>query len=71
MRASIYDQMRSTTGWPVRYNGRGLINETFLDAMKKMSEEEKKTLYNDAMQKGDQGWGERGRMTAYAGAGVV
>jgi nitronate monooxygenase len=35
-----------------------------------MSEEENKKLYAEEMTKGDAGWGENGRMTAYAGGAV-
>lgn len=70
VRTSVYDQVRGTTGWPTRYNGRGIINETFLDALKGMSKEENEMLYSDAMRESDNGWGEKGRMTAYAGTGV-
>ena len=70
VRTSIYDQMRGITGWPNRYNGRGIINGTFEDAMKGIPKHKNKTMYDEAMRKGDEGWGMDGRMTAYAGAGV-
>jgi nitronate monooxygenase len=69
-RTGIYDTLRGTTGWPSRYNGRGILNQSFWDAQKDQSTEENRRLYNEAMQKGDQGWGENGRLTAYAGSGV-
>lgn len=31
-RTSVYDILREITGWPDRYNGRGIINQSFLDA---------------------------------------
>lgn len=69
-RTGIYDTLRGITGWPSRYNGRGILNQSFWDAQKGQSTEENRRLYNEAMQKGDQGWGENGRLTAYAGSGV-
>ena len=70
VRTSVYDILRGTTGWPDRYNGRGIINQSFLDAQHGVSIGENRTLYNEALQKGDKGWGENGRVTAYAGSGV-
>lgn len=70
VRTSVYDIMRGTTGWPDTYNGRGIINQSFLDAQDGVSIEENKALYNEALQKGDKGWGKNGRLTAYAGSGV-
>ena len=69
-RTSVYDILRGTTGWPDKYNGRGIINQSFLDAQDGMSIEDNKRFYNEALQKGDNGWGENGRLTAYAGSGV-
>lgn len=70
VRTTVYDQLRGTTGWPSRFNGRGIINQSFLDAQSGESTDENKRLYEVALQNGDQGWGERGRLTAYAGSGV-
>jgi len=70
VRTSVYDQLRGTTGWPSRFNGRSIINQSFLDAQNGQSTAENKRLYEMALRKGDQGWGTYGRLTAYAGAGV-
>ena len=35
-----------------------------------MVADENKRLYQEALQKGDLGWGQNGRVTAYAGCGV-
>ena len=70
VRTSVYDIMRGTTGWPDKYNGRGINNQSFLDAQDGVSIEKNQRLYNEALQKGDKGWGEKGRLTAYAGSGV-
>ena len=69
-RTSVYDILRGTTGWPDRYDARGIINQSFLDSQNGVSIEDNKTLYNEALQKGDKSWGENGRLTAYAGSGV-
>ena len=70
VRSNVYDTLRGTTGWPAHYGGRGIINQSYLDAQKHGITDENKNLYAEALEKGDQGWGEQGRLTAYAGTGV-
>ena len=70
VRSCVYDTLRGTTGWPARYGGRGIINQSYLDAREGGVTHENKALYAEALKKGDQGWGAQGRLTAYAGTGV-
>lgn len=71
VRSTVYDRVRGITGWPGRYNGRGVINRSYVDAAQGgMSDEENRRLYVAEMTKGDEGWGPEGRMTTYAGTGV-
>ncbi|KAH8696428.1 hypothetical protein BGW36DRAFT_462296 [Talaromyces proteolyticus] len=70
VRTKIYDTVRDIHGWPDEYNGRGLINQTYVDAVQGMMEEENRELYLQAMEEGDQGYGPKGRLTTYAGTGV-
>jgi nitronate monooxygenase len=69
-RGKLYDSLRGTTDWPARYGGRSVLNESWHDAAKGMSFEENKKLHDEALKKGDQGWGEKARLTTYAGTGV-
>lgn len=69
-RTLVYDKLRGTTGWPMIYNGRALLNQSFWDDENGIDEAENKRLYNEALKLGDAGWGENGRVTAYAGTGV-
>ena len=69
-RGKLYDTLRGTTDWPLRYGGRGILNESHRDAAKGMSVEDNKKLYDDALKSGDGGWGEKARLTTYAGTGV-
>lgn len=69
-RTTVYDRLRGTHGWPEIYNGRGVLNQSFFDDERGMPEEENKKLYESATELGDEGWGEKGRMTTYAGTGV-
>ena len=70
VRTRVYDTLRGTTGWPGRYGARGIINESFHDAKNGKVTEGNKKKYQEALERGDQGWGEHGRLTAYAGTGV-
>jgi nitronate monooxygenase len=69
-RGKLYDSLRGTTDWPVRYGGRSVLNESWHDAANGMSFEENKKLHDEAIKKGDEGWGKNARLTTYAGTGV-
>lgn len=69
VRTNVYDTLRGIE-WPRRYDGRGIINQSFVDAQYGMTTDENKRLYKEALQRGDNGWGENGRVTAYAGCAV-
>lgn len=71
MRTKVYDSLRGTN-WAETHNARGIITQSYVDAVEKgMSQEENTRLYREEMRKGDEGWRESGgRMTAYAGSGV-
>jgi nitronate monooxygenase len=69
-RTTVYDKLRKTFGWPEHYNARGVLNHSFWDHEKGMAEEENRKLYDEAVKKGDEGWGDNARMTTYAGTGV-
>lgn len=70
VRSKIYDTLRGTTGWPARYGGRVIINQSYLDADDGKVTDEMRRRHDEALKMGDRGWGERGRLTAYAGTGV-
>lgn len=69
-RTTLYDTLRGTFGWPDRYGGRGVLNESWRDHGGGMSIEENKRLYDEALKKGDDGWGQKARLATYAGSGV-
>ncbi|KAF2831996.1 inosine monophosphate dehydrogenase [Ophiobolus disseminans] len=69
-RTKVYDTLRGTTGWAESHNARGILNQSYWDAVKGMSNEENMKLYDEEMGKGDAGWGEGARMTTYAGSAV-
>lgn len=70
VRTKIYDVLRGILDWPREYDGRGVVNQSYLDAQSGVPEEENKKLYIEEMKKGDDGWGAERRMTTYAGTGV-
>ncbi|KAG7007248.1 nitronate monooxygenase [Physcia stellaris] len=70
VRSKVYDTLRGTTGWPARYGGRGIINQSYLDANDGEVTDEMRRKHDEALKMGDRGWGEHGRLTAYAGSGV-
>ncbi|KAL1847338.1 hypothetical protein Plec18167_001419 [Paecilomyces lecythidis] len=70
VRTKIYDKVRDIHGWPESYNGRGLINQTYLDAVEGMDEKQNRELYVKELDKGDEGYGPQGRLTTYAGTAV-
>lgn len=70
VRSSVYDTLRGTTDWPQQYGGRGVINQSYHDAMAGMDWDVNKRKYADAIKAGDGGWGVDGRMTTYASTAV-
>ncbi|KAF2854802.1 inosine monophosphate dehydrogenase [Plenodomus tracheiphilus IPT5] len=68
-RTTLYDSLRGTK-WPDTYNARGVVNQSYEDAVRGMSAAENMRLYEEEVRKGDAGWGVGGRMTTYAGSGV-
>ncbi|KAL8934440.1 MAG: hypothetical protein Q9216_005912 [Gyalolechia sp. 2 TL-2023] len=62
--------LRARDGGVSTIGGRGIINQSFLDAKDGKVTEENKQAYAEALKRGDLGWSEDGRLTAYAGTGV-
>ena len=70
VKTKLYDVVRGILDWPPAYDGRGVANRSYLDALHGMSDKENRELYKEAMKQGDGGWGPEGRMTTYAGTSV-
>jgi nitronate monooxygenase len=70
VKTKLYDVVRGIFDWPPAYDGRGVANRSYQDALHGMSDEENRELYKEAMKQGDDGWGPDGRMTTYAGTGI-
>lgn len=70
VRTTLYDELAGRTDWPPEYDGRNVVNQSILDHMSGVEFEENKKRYQKATAKGDEGWGENGRLTAYVGSAV-
>ncbi|KAL4781165.1 hypothetical protein BJX76DRAFT_363807 [Aspergillus varians] len=71
VRSTVYDRVRGMLSWPTRFDGRGVINRSYVDAVERgVSDEENRALYEEELKKGDLGWGPDARLTTYAGTGV-
>jgi nitronate monooxygenase len=70
VRTALYDELAGRTNWPAIYDGRNIVNRSWVDKEGGVDFEENKRKYGEASKKGDEGWGPKGRMTAYVGAGV-
>lgn len=70
VRTTIYDKARDIHGWPEGYYGRGLVNYTYLDSLSGLSEIKNRELYHEELNRGDLGYGPKGRLTTSAGTGV-
>ena len=70
IKTQLYNHLRGTMNWPAGYEARGLVNRSWVDDENGMSFEENRKLYEEAVKKGDEGWGEQGRLATYAGTAV-
>ncbi|KAI9038764.1 nitronate monooxygenase [Aspergillus affinis] len=69
-RTLLYNHLRGTTGWPKEYSPRGVVNRSYVEHCEGRAFEELKREHDEALKKGDEGWGPEGRLATYAGAGV-
>jgi len=70
VRTSLYDELAGRANWPAIYDGRNVVNRSWLDREAGVGFEENKKSYEEASKNGNEGWGPEGRMTAYVGSGV-
>ena len=69
-RTLLYNHLRGTYGWPEEYSPRTIINQSFIEHQAGKVFEELKELHDQALKKGDSGWGPEGRLATYAGASI-
>ena len=75
VRTRLFDDLRGLGdpergGWTMAYDGRGLINRSVRDGANGVQIEENIKTFKEALKKPEEGYGEEGRLIAYAGTGV-
>ena len=71
VRTQLYNHLRGTMDWPAAFDARGLANASWRDHETGMSFEMLKERHAEAMERGEEAWGEAdGRTATYAGTGV-
>lgn len=70
IRSTLCDRLKETKGWPEWYDGRALANKGHEDERAGLTDKEHVALYKQELSQGDDAWGPKGRMVAYAGTGV-
>lgn len=73
VRDKIFDQLRGKNIWPVEYDGRALVNDSYVDFKSGTALEEIQRLYSEAEQESEKGFGNeagKARAAIWAGAGV-
>jgi len=71
IRAKVFDELKGPNIWPVLYDGRGIVTESYTDHIGGMDIEEIRRLHKEAVEGEDAGFGIEGRRAAvWAGTGV-
>lgn len=71
-RSKLFDNLRGPNVWPLAYDGRSLVIESFQDHERGVDIEEIRQKHNEAVQREDRGFAEggKGRAAIWAGTGV-
>lgn len=71
-RSKLFDNLRGPNMWPVRYDGRSIVMESFDDHVKGVDIDEIRRLHAEALKAEDAGFGQdgKGRTAMWAGTGV-
>ena len=71
VRAKIFDELRGPNIWPVLFDGRGIVTDSYTDYVKGADIEEIRRLHAEAAKAEDAGFGlQNRRATVWAGTGV-
>ena len=72
IRSKLFDNLRGPNIWPVTYDGRSIVMESFNDHERGIDVEEIRRRHNDAVKADDRGFDEggKGRAAIWAGSGV-
>ncbi|KAL4886853.1 hypothetical protein BJY04DRAFT_176709 [Aspergillus karnatakaensis] len=70
-RSHVFDTARGTARWPSKYQPRGIKNQTYTDFQAgKVTEAANYDQYQQALSKGDEKYGDNGRIDTFLGTGV-
>jgi len=71
IRAKFFDELRGPNVWPVLFDGRGVVTDSYTDFTKGVGIEEVRRLYKEALEGEGKGFAEGNRRaTVWAGTGV-
>ena len=71
VRAKLFDELRGPNIWPVLYDGRGIVTDSYMDHVKGVDIEEIRRLHTEASKAEDGGFeSENKRVTVWAGTGI-
>ena len=70
IRAKLFDELRGPNIWPVDYDGRSLVTDSYTDHSNGMKIDDIRDRHTEALKEKDMGWGESNRATVWAGTGV-
>ncbi|KAF2492732.1 NPD-domain-containing protein [Lophium mytilinum] len=70
VRSKVFDELKGPNAWPVAYDGRSIVTESYTDHVKGVGIEEIRKLHAEAVAREDEGYGEKARVAIWAGSGV-
>ena len=72
MRAKLFDELRGPNIWPLPYDGRSIVTESFMEHTSGTTIEDIRKLHAEAIKAEDGGYGldGKGRTAMWAGTGV-
>jgi nitronate monooxygenase len=71
VRAKIFDELRGPNIWPVLFDGRGIVTDSYTDHVKGVNIEEIRRLHAEAVKADHAGFGPQSkRTTVWAGTGI-
>lgn len=70
VRAKLFDELRGPNIWPVDYDGRSLVTDSYTDHINGLKIDDIRNRHTEALKEKDMGWGESNRATVWAGTGV-
>lgn len=70
VRTTLFDRLQGRNNWPDMYDGRAIVNASVHDEEDGLDFQLNKQKYETLTQSGSNGWGDDGRLAAYAGTAV-